>query len=287
MKQKLLLFLLSCLISSAVIAQIPDGQLDDFQDNTTQGWFEGGASPNPPVNVPNAGPLGAGDNCLSNASTGTGGPGGKMIMRNTSQWAGDYSTNAIIAIKFDARALTNDLDFRVAMNGAGGPISSSNFVTVTAGGPWTTVVIPIAVGDMQVVNTTTQGNGFDVAATLGSASEFRILSNPVPSYEGEFVNATMEIDNIEATTTLSISDFGISNEFSISPNPSTSKLNISLSVANENASVEVFDILGKRIFVQDISQINTLIHVSQWDNGVYLVKVSTANSSQTKRFIKQ
>ena len=289
MTKKLLYFLVSFCISSVVIAQVMPNQTDDFQDGTVQGWFESGTSPNPPINLPDAGPLGAGDNCLqdnSDNSISDNFPGSRMVMRNITQWAGDYSGQSIIAIKFDARAVGANLTFRVSMNGDGGSISSSNGVAVNTGDGWSPVVISIAFADMETV-VSNAGSGFDVAATLANCSEFRILSNPVPSYGGEPILATMEIDNITASTSLGAEAIFLSDNFVISPNPGAFNMNISLNRIDEHSEIEIYDILGKRIFFRDISQLNTSIDVSQWNNGVYLVKVSDGNAVQTKRFIKQ
>ncbi|WP_282032280.1 T9SS type A sorting domain-containing protein [Winogradskyella eximia] len=75
--------------------------------------------------------------------------------------------------------------------------------------------------------------------------------------------------------------------FKISPNPSKNKLNIKLPKASENMTLEVFDVLGKRIHKSTITQLSASVDVSNWKTGVYLVKVSNENESQTKRFIKQ
>lgn len=289
MTKKLLFLLTSFFISSAISAQVTPNQTDDFQDGTVQGWFESGASPNPPVNAADAGPMGVGDNCLrddSDNSLSNNSPGARMVARNISQWTGDYSGQGIIAIKFDARAVGADLTFRVAMNGDGGSISSTTGVAVTTAAGWTAVVIPIAAADMVTVPSNA-GSGFDVAATLANCSEFRILSNPVPSYSGEPILATMEIDNIVASTTLSNEAFFLSDSFKISPNPGSYNINIALNRIDVNSKIEVYDILGKRIYYQDISELNSMINVSQWKSGVYLVKLTTGNAVQTKRFIKQ
>ena len=286
MIRKLLLLCLSLSLTTYLSAQVTAGQVDDFQDSTTQGWFEAGASPNQPVNISTGGPAGAGDMFLQDASSGNPGPGGRMVMRNVTQWAGDYTGQGIVAIKFDARVTTNDLDLRVAMNGSGGAISSNTGVTVTAGSGWTSVVIPIAFGDMQTV-VSNVGTGTDVALTLAGCSELRILSNSVPSYAGEQIDAILEVDNIEAATTLDLAVFDALENFKISPNPGTSRLNIVLPDLVDNTTVEVFDVLGKRIYFSDISRLSTSVDVSQWPNGVYLVKVYNSTATQTKRFVKQ
>ena len=78
MKKTLLFLMLFAFISSVAVAQVTAGQIDDFEsDTTTQGWFEGGASPNPPVHVSTGGPTGSGDAYISAESGGGGGPGSR------------------------------------------------------------------------------------------------------------------------------------------------------------------------------------------------------------------
>ena len=279
MKRTLLILGIS-LIFASVSGQTV-GQLDDF-DGTLHSWFEPGASPNPPVLAPNQGPAGAGDTCMEDASSGGGGAGSRMVVRNVSQWTGNFLSNGINYIKFDARAEVADLDFRIAMDGGGGRISSNNFVTGTAGGGWVSVVIPINVG-----NFTTVG-GSDVATTLDDANEMRILSNPNPSYIGENINAVMYIDNIEAVDVLSNEEFEVQNSFQLRPNPARSFVNLRVYGSSANAKIEVFDVLGKRILTQTVSALEeSKINVSNWNDGVYLVRVTTDKGSDTKRFIKQ
>lgn len=76
-------------------------------------------------------------------------------------------------------------------------------------------------------------------------------------------------------------------DFSISPNPAKSRLNIILPAGMTNAKVAVFDVLGKMVYNGEISNLSSSINVSTWNSGVYLVKVSASDVTQTKRFIKQ
>ena len=282
MKKTLLFLMLFAFISSVAVAQVTAGQIDDFEsDTTTQGWFEGGASPNPPVHVSTGGPTGSGDAYISAESGGGGGPGSRQVIRNVSQWAGDFTSQGIIAIRMTARAVGNDLNLRIAMDGDGGRIVSSSAIVVTMGSGWTNVEIPISAANMQTAG------GFDVNATLANASEMRILSAVSPTYQGDAQTGFMELDNIEAATTLSVDDVVINDDFKISPNPSASDLNLALNRLTGDTIVEVYDILGKRIHIQSISSLNTRIDANQWSNGVYLVKISNDVGTQTKRFVKQ
>lgn len=77
------------------------------------------------------------------------------------------------------------------------------------------------------------------------------------------------------------------NEFTIAPNPAKNKLNIKLQNTSEDLKLEVFDVLGKRIYKGLITKLESSIDVSNWKSGVYLVRLSDDTETQTKRFIKQ
>ena len=86
--------------------------------------------------------------------------------------------------------------------------------------------------------------------------------------------------------TLSIGDFQ-KDDFSIYPNPSNLKLNISLAQNGNATKVEVFDVLGKLIYKKALTDIRSSINVASWNSGVYLVKITNDSGTQTKRFVKQ
>jgi len=243
-------------------------------------------SPNPPVNIATGGPEGANDNYLQDNSSGGFGAGSKMVIRNATQWSGNYTSEGIIAIKFNVRVTTANVDIRIGMTGGGGAISSNNAVTVIAGSGWTSITIPIAASDMQTVTANGAVNGFDIAATLTNCTEFRILSNSSPSFDGESIASRIEIDNVEAATTLSLNEFKTS-KFSISPNPSSSILNLELTNISNNSKLEVFDVLGKKVYAQKLNSLSNPVSVIKWHSGIYIVKVSNEFHVQTKRFIKQ
>lgn len=282
MKQKLLFLFFSILISSSVCAQTV-GQVDDFEDGTVQGWRIGFSNPSDPTNQATDGPAGVDDNFLRYTSNGGSNQGSKMIILNTeSRWSGNFTSAGIVRIKMDVRVSTADLDLRVALTGSGGRISTTNAVTVTAGSGWTSIIIPIEAADMETVP-----GGSSVSGTLADVTEMRILSSPSPSWQGETIAATLDIDNIEAATFLNTRESKLTNAFTISPNPGRDKLNLKLSKLNNNTTIEVFDVLGKKIYADKINTITKTVNVSQWNNGVYLVRLTTDAGTQTKRFVKQ
>lgn len=95
---------------------------------------------------------------------------------------------------------------------------------------------------------------------------------------GTVANTTLSNDRFEA----------IEISFDLYPNPTSEELNISFSNNQivENSNLEVYNVLGKRVYTQPISNLKTKINVGHWDTGIYLIKINNSNSTQTKRFIK-
>lgn len=287
MVRTLLLLILVIVFVPTSNAQVTLNQVDDFQDGTTQEWRIGGAgnATNGPINVPNAGPAGSGDNCLQYTSLGGNGVASKMVFYSQNQqWSGDFTSEGVDQISMDVNVQTNDLNLRIAMQGTNGTrICSTNSISVTASGSWSNITFPITAGDFTVV-----GGGGDAASVLSSVLTVRILSSSSPTWDlPDVIAATIQVDNVTASSSLSITDFeNNSSEFTISPNPSKSKLNVFLP-SNEEMNIEVFDVLGKRVYKGIISQMSSSVNVSNWKSGVYLVRVFNDRITQTKRFIKQ
>jgi len=283
MKKNLLLSLILLISTYSLTAQVSADQEDDFEDDTAQNWKTGGA--NFVTVETTGGPDGAGDAFVQYISTGTGGAASRMAIYNeNNQWAGNFTSEGIVAIRFDVNVTTNDLNLRIAMQDGpfGNRIATTNAVPVTAGSGWTRVIIPISASDFTVAE------GVETAANiLQNVFTVRIISSASPVWRGDVVAATIQVDNVKAATTLGTDEISVSNEFTLAPNPGSSEFNLSLSKITSDAKIEVFDILGKRIVAQNITQINTTINVSNWNSGVYLVRVFNNDTVVTKRFVKQ
>lgn len=88
-----------------------------------------------------------------------------------------------------------------------------------------------------------------------------------------------------ANLTLGVDSFGLTN-FSLSPNPSASNFTIALPNKNSDAKVEIYNMLGKQILTKQLEEQHTNIEASQWKSGMYLIKVTAGDFTQTKRFVK-
>lgn len=177
------------------------GQVDDFEDGTTQGWtvgLLGAAHPAPPVNFPSGGPLGTDDNYLRLTSLGGQGAGSRLTAINLNgQWAGDYTATGVHGIGMDIRNLGNsELSLRLLLaDPAAGPPTnaavSSDGIVLPPGSGWTSAFFPILPADLTAV----VGS---VGDALSGATELRLFHSTFPGFPGEPLVAELGVDNIRA-----------------------------------------------------------------------------------------
>lgn len=196
------LLLLACLLQPTAGSAVTLGQIDTFQDGTTQNWAIGAITPVTPVNVPMGGPAGAGDAYMLLTAVGNGSPNvaRRLSVINETQWAGNYLAAGVNAITMSVNNLGADplfLRLLVADAGVQGVIPpsdiaiSTNPVFLPAGSGWTSVVFPISPANL----TALAGN---VQTALTNAAELRIFHNPNPTFPPPVVVASLGVDNITA-----------------------------------------------------------------------------------------
>lgn len=199
--------LLATLLSvSSTWAAVSVGQIDTFEDGTTQGWIGGlgmGAPhPAPPVNAL-GGPGGASDNFLQLTSVGGGGSGGRLSVLNLSQWTGNYIAAGVNSISMDLINLGNtNLSLRLVFEDpTTGPPSNIAFsqsaFMLPAGSGWTHAVFPISVSDLQA------GLG-DVTTALTNTTAIRLYHSASPNFPNPVfpiapIVAQVGVDNIQAS----------------------------------------------------------------------------------------
>lgn len=253
---------------------------DDFEDGTTQGWINGGTSPNPPTNIPTGGPAGADDNFVEEVSSGVGMQGSRWIMfNNEPKWLGPYLGN-VSAITFDVKNAGNsDLNLRIAMQGTGTRIATTNAIVVpTTQTDWTNISIEIDPGDFTLIS-----GGATIEDVLSNVQELRILSNTVPDFVGEQIDAVGHIDNIFGSPSVGFDDFNESN-VSLYPNPVSTILTIATQVPLQ--SIEIFNVLGSQMLQVKANGLKNQVDLSSFDSGFYFVQITSENSQKTFRIVK-
>jgi len=89
---------------------------------------------------------------------------------------------------------------------------------------------------------------------------------------------------------LSVSSIsGSQNNFNVFPDPNTGKFIIEVGGADNQGKVDVFDVVGNKVYGAIINTAQTIVDISAQPNGIYFVRfTNTLNGcSQTKKIIKQ
>jgi hypothetical protein len=180
------------------------GQVDDFEDGTTQGWLInllGMGNPPAealPINVSTGGPGGADDSYLRLTSLGGQTAGGRLVALNLdTRWTGDYLSAGVAAITMDLINLgTSDISLRLLFERVeGGPPTDIAFtndvVVLAAGGGWTSATFRIGLDDLAAA----LGS---VEAVLSGASVVRLYHGPDAGFPGTPIAAQLGVDNIRA-----------------------------------------------------------------------------------------
>ena len=157
-------------------------------------------------------------------------------------------------------------------------------------------------------NWTETGTGSDKRFVLGSGP-FTLQPGMVTELEYAFITSFDSITNnplgkmdtdiqslksiynstLNQCLTTGIKEQNIDAEFSLSPNPTNSLLNISCSLkTNDKVKVEIVDALGKLLVSEDHKAFKqTSIDVSHLTSGIYFVKLNWGEKIITKKFIKE
>ncbi|WP_178983990.1 endonuclease [Winogradskyella helgolandensis] len=92
-------------------------------------------------------------------------------------------------------------------------------------------------------------------------------------------------DNLSWTCgLLSVADYSLGN-IKLHPNPVKNNLTVDLK-SNVTTNIEIFDILGKRVFKININETSDL-NLQTLKTGIYIVKMTQGDSTVTKKLIKQ
>lgn len=91
--------------------------------------------------------------------------------------------------------------------------------------------------------------------------------------------------NTEFVSFLNIDDF-VSNELKVYPNPVKNLMNV---VSNKSTveSIMVYDLLGKTILSKTVNGTSTMVDFSGLSNGIYLVRVATAQGEKMFKIVKE
>ena len=68
------------------------------------------------------------------------------------------------------------------------------------------------------------------------------------------------------------------------PNPATDKLTVELSGVNmDAATLKIYGITGVAVHISELTQLKTVVDLSNLDQGIYLISVETGDHTLLKR----
>ena len=187
------LFFLALVRTSGAVSL---GQLDTFQDGTTNGWTNGGLA-TPVANIARGGPAGATDRTIQVTATG-GGAGGRLTTFNFTTWTGNYIAAGITRIEVDLLNQSNvtlsirfGFEFDLIQN-APGYLTAPMVLPVGSG--WQHFSIAITPGAVIAVGAPSPYSTF-----FTNIQELRIINSAGTSnLNGDPVVGQLGIDNIRA-----------------------------------------------------------------------------------------
>jgi Bacterial Ig domain/Secretion system C-terminal sorting domain len=95
------------------------------------------------------------------------------------------------------------------------------------------------------------------------------------------------VDNNGAISYSSILKFSNSKEIQLSVYPNPAKNNIVLSGLNGKATIQIFTADGKKVYNQNVLSQSIQIEVSNFTNGIYIVKYINAEVTKQIKFVKE
>lgn len=275
--------LLTCLMAIPYFgfAQITLNQKDDFENFTTANWTKYDGSDLPNQNISTGGPDGENDNFLRVQSSGVG-DDSFLATLNSAQWTGDYINAGVRYISMDVRNSSENLiTLRLSFNCINDWIGYWSTTTVEAiipGENWKTIIFPI--DDNNIVRFDGGGSYLE---NFTDVVELRILHDDAPSWYGDAIEATLDIDNIQARdSNMNVVDLeNLKNKINIYPNPSTDFIKVEgLSAETEFQIFSTSGVLVKSGKTKNAEN----IHVKNLAKGIYLLKLE---AGKTLKFVKE
>lgn len=262
-------------------SQITLNQIDNFEGFTTSNWTKS-TTTIPNENIWTGGPAGQDDNFLRVQSNGGTTSSGKLVTFNNAQWKGNYITAGVTYISMDVRnSGTSVITLRLAFQNIAWTNdpkwSSINPIAVVPGQGWNTIIFPVTANALTKLGHTNSYSG-----DFNNINELRILHDDAPGWDGDAIEAVLDIDNIQARdNNLAVIDLELlRNDIKLFPNPATHFIKIGGLV--EPTGFHIYDFSG-RIINSGTTENLKPIDLGSFIPGLYVLKLE---SGETFKFIK-
>jgi Secretion system C-terminal sorting domain len=145
------------------------------------------------------------------------------------------------------------------------------YISTNGGTTWSSSIFT----EMDLIDTTTYNNWDWIQATV-DLSSYVGNANCMLSFEYTGNDgATLYLDDIDVDMTAGVENRS-NIEIEIYPSPANNILNISY---NDMQKVEVYNIVGQKIYSKEVSSNNTTINTTNFENGTYVLSITTASQA--------
>ena len=241
-------------------------QTSNFQDGTTQGWGNGGGS-NAPVVVPSGGPRGTDDAYLRVTADGDG-SGGRLVVFNGDEWAGNYQAAEIQTLRMDAVNLGDQpITLRIALDGTGQRLITDDSFLLPPDSTWYTLEFSIAADRIVLTG--------DLDSLLSNVTLFRIVHAEQPAFPPPFIEAVLGLDNITTDGELvavNTTEPSVLPRLSLTPNPVPSGTSISVNIPYAKGTLCLSDRWGRTHLVQPARGPTITLPTRDLPAGIYYLQ---------------
>lgn len=103
--------------------------------------------------------------------------------------------------------------------------------------------------------------------------------------DANYTNFNSVVGRLIPSTTTAVTDFEFNNEYSITPNPANSSLEI-VSKNNNAGTITITDFTGKIILQEKIIGMKN-INTTNFTNGIYMININSNSKNMTSKFVVQ
>ncbi len=93
--------------------------------------------------------------------------------------------------------------------------------------------------------------------------------------------------NTHYTAAVGIKSNNLIGEVNIFPNPSSGLINVSTTLSGTKKSIEVFSMIGEKVYDSEFTDSNIMIDLSNQSSGVYFINLKTNNQLIVKKIVRK